>query len=311
MGSIYIYSPSGAVRDRAGFRRGVRRLEKLGHAVTVDPDALTRHMRFAGTGDTRLAAVARAAASGCDIALISRGGYGLTPLLPRLPYDALAQAVRRGTRFVGLSDFTALQLALLKETGAITWAGPALIESFGRLPGEGENCDDVPDPIMLDCFSDLCSGVGEGCGWRLPPDERRLFSGETLLTEDAVLWGGNLSVLTALIGTPWLPEIEGGVLFLEDVNEPPYRIERMLTQLLQAGILNRQRAVLLGQFTGFKLTPQDAGFNLKKVVARLRENLSVPLLTGLPFGHVPTKVLLPVGAKVHLSVRGGEALILW
>ena len=108
MAHIYVYSPSGAVRDRAAFRRGVQRLQRMGHQVEVDTAALARLQRFAGDDATRLAAIARAAASGADVALISRGGYGLTRLLPALPYKAIARAVERGTQFVGISDFTAL-----------------------------------------------------------------------------------------------------------------------------------------------------------------------------------------------------------
>ncbi len=106
MAHIYIYSPSGAVRDKAAFRRGVKRLQARGQEVEIDADALSSHQRFAGDDDTRLAAIARAAASGAQVALISRGGYGLTRLLPRLPFAELQQAVERGTQFVGLSDFT-------------------------------------------------------------------------------------------------------------------------------------------------------------------------------------------------------------
>ena len=113
MSHIYIYSPSSAVRDKAAFRRGVKRLSQLGHEVEVDEAALRGHQRFAGDDATRLAAIGRAAACGADIAMISRGGYGLTRLLPDLPYKKLAKAIEAGTQFVGLSDFTALQLGLL------------------------------------------------------------------------------------------------------------------------------------------------------------------------------------------------------
>ena len=119
---IYIFSPSSAVRDKAAFRRGVQRLKALGYQVEVDPAALASSMRFAGDDDTRLAAIERACASGADVALISRGGYGLTRILPRINYKAVARAVDRGTRFVGLSDFTAFQNAVLARTGAVTWA---------------------------------------------------------------------------------------------------------------------------------------------------------------------------------------------
>jgi muramoyltetrapeptide carboxypeptidase len=297
MAHIYLYSPAGAVRDKAAFRRGVKRLHALGHEVEIDESALASFQRFAGDDATRLAAIGRAAASGADLAMICRGGYGLTRLLPQLPYKALAKASRR-TQFVGLSDFTALQCALLAKTGTLTWAGPALLDDFG---GEAP-CDD----IMLACLDDMLTGRGEGTGWQLPKPEAA-----QLQLSGATLWGGNLSVLSTLVGTPYLPEIKKGILFIEDVNEHPYRVERMLSQLLHAGVLARQKAIVFGQFSNYRLVPHDKGFKLASVVAWLRTQVKTPVLTGLPFGHVPTKVLLPVGARCDLLVQGREALILW
>ncbi|MFN3612744.1 LD-carboxypeptidase, partial [Tepidimonas sp.] len=260
MPSLYIYSPSGAVRDRAAFRRAVRRLQAAGYGVTVDPAALARHQRFAGDDDERLAAIERAAASGADVALTTRGGYGLTRLLPHLPYDAIDAAARRGMAWVGLSDFTAFGLAVLAQRGTATWAGPAVMEDWAV---------DALDDITVACFDDLAQGVGEGAGWRLPSSDLRahpeLAAGWRV--QGAMLWGGNLSILAGLVGTPYLPSVDGGLLFLEDVGEHPYRIERMLTQLLLAGVLGRQKAILLGAFNRFALTPHDRGFRLETVVA--------------------------------------------
>lgn len=297
---IYVYSPSGAVRDKLAIRRAVKRLQQMGHEVELDPDASSRSARFAGDDATRLAAIHRAAASGADVAMMTRGGYGLTRLLPEIRYKALARAIERGTRFIGMSDFTALQMALLARTGAMTWAGPLLGADLG--------VKEEPDEIMLACLHDVFSGDGEGTGWRLPRESEGVLPREL---HDAPLWGGNLAVLCSLVGTPWLPQIDRGVLFLEDVGEHPYRIERMLTQLLHAGVLARQRAVLLGQFTGYRRVPGDGGFSMATVVAWLRSRTKVPVLTGLPFGHVATKVALPVGARVSLSVQGREAFIVW
>ena len=304
MAHIYIYSPSGAVRDKAAFKRGVARLKRLGHDVEIDTDALASHTRFAGDDATRLNAIHRAAASGAEVALITRGGYGLTRILPDIKYKQVAKAIAKGTQFVGLSDFTAFQNALLAQTGAISWAGPALLEDFGT---------EQPDDIMEACFGDLVSGQGEGAGWRLSATcstanaKRR----PGVWADDAVLWGGNLSVLVSLIGTPYLPAIENGILFIEDVAEHPYRVERMLTQLLHAGVLAKQKAVVLGQFTNYKLVPHDKGFKLQTVVDWLRTQIKTPVLTDLPFGHVQTKVCLPVGQPVSLVVEDRDALLLW
>lgn len=310
---IYIYSPSGAVRDKAAFKRGVVRLQAMGHDVEVDEAALTSHQRFAGDDETRLAAIHRAAASKADVALISRGGYGLTRILPGIHYKKIAKAIDQGMLFVGISDFTAFQSAVLARTGAITWAGPALCEGFGvggkpdLADGHGNGEANAPDDIMEACFDDLLLGQGEGAGWR----QHRDISSILMNVSNAKLWGGNLSILSSLLGTPYFPDVKGGILFLEDVAEHPYRIERMLTQLLYAGVLARQKAIVLGQFTEFKLVSHDRGFKLQSVVDWLRGQIKVPVLTNLPYGHVATKVLLPVGASVDLTVEGRDALLFW
>jgi muramoyltetrapeptide carboxypeptidase len=307
------------VRDRLAFKRGLKRLQALGHEVEVDPDALASFQRFAGDDATRLAAIGRAAASGADVALTTRGGYGLTRILPQLPLKAIDRAVRKGTRFVGFSDFTVVQLAAMAKFGTTTWAGPALCEGFGaadagdRADGHGGRVGSGPDEIMLNCFDDLVSGAGEGTGWRLPKADLTALGKRTgVLAQGATLWGGNLAMVTSLLGTPWFPDVPGGILFLEDVGEHPYRIERMLLQLLHAGVLARQKAIVLGRFTEFQIGPHDKGFGMAQVVHGLRAALKkVPVLTGLPFGHVPTKVLLPVGAPVDLLAEGNDALVLW
>lgn len=311
---IYIYSPSSAVRDKAAFKRGIKRLTTLGYEVEIDKDALSSHERFAGNDETRIAAIGRAAASGADVALVSRGGYGLSRILPNIDYDTVAKAIARGTKFVGFSDFTAFQMALLAKTGATTWAGPALGEDFGAAAGA--------DDIMEACFNDLITGQGEGSGWRLPKTAIGSIAvnstptngsavNETYNINDAVLWGGNLSMLASLVGTPYLPIVRNGVLFIEDVGEHPYRVERMLAQLLQAGVLDQQKAIIFGQFSNYKLVPHDKGYKMASVIAWLQKQVSVKILIALPFGHVATKVVLPVGMPVTLAVEGRDAFLLW
>ncbi len=326
---IYIYSPSGAVRDKAAFRRGVARLKVLGHEVEVDEAALASHLRFAGDDATRLAAIHRAAASGADVAVVSRGGYGLTRILDGIAYKKIAKAIDKGMLFVGMSDFTAFQCAVLARTGGVTWAGPALCEGFGvggkpeALDGHGNGEKLLPDDIMEACFEDLLCGQGEGAGWR-QLRERSTIAATSIavhtieagantqfLIENSMIWGGNLSVLTSLLGTPYFPNIKKGILFLEDVGEHPYRIERMLTQLLHAGVLARQKAIVLGQFTEYKLAPHDRGYKFQSVVDWLRSQIRAPVLTNLPYGHVATKVCLPVGKTADLAVQGRDALLFW
>jgi muramoyltetrapeptide carboxypeptidase len=342
MSHIYVYSPSSRVIDKAAFKRGIKRLEFLGHEVEIDPDALTGHLRFAGDDATRIAAISRAAASGADVALTARGGYGISRILGGVDYKAIAKAINpskgQGTLFVGYSDFTALQCALLAKTGATSWAGPSVCGDFGQIVEK----DGSPDCIMEACFDDLLVGQGEGAGWRMPIEKSITASKNTanniaaqaintpakdVLTtkvaiqkesfniNNATLWGGNLTVLTSLVGTPYLPPAamdKTGILFIEDVAEHPYRIERNLTQLLHSGVLGKQKAIIFGQFTNYKLFPtSDKGFKLQSVVDWLRTQVKCPVLTGLPMGHVATKVTLPFGEKVTLAVDGRDALLVW
>ena len=334
MSHIYVYSPSSRVIDKAAFKRGIKRLEALGHEVEIDADALTGHLRFAGDDTTRIAAIHRAAASGADVALTSRGGYGISRILGGIDYKAIFKAINpskgQGTLFVGYSDFTALQCALLAKTGAASWSGPSVCGDFGQIVEK----DGSPDCIMEACFDDLVVGQGEGAGWRMPVEKPQItiktiaaqaintpataintFKKNDFTVQNAVLWGGNLTVLTSLVGTPYLPAAatdKSGILFIEDVAEHPYRIERNLTQLLHAGVLGKQKAIIFGQFTNYKLFQQaDKGYKLQSVADWLRTQVKCPVLTGLPMGHVPTKVMLPFGAKVTLAVEGRDALLVW
>jgi muramoyltetrapeptide carboxypeptidase len=299
MTTTVLFSPSGVVTQGARLKRAVKALDALGFETSIDVAALARHQRFAGTDELRLAALHRVAQAAPSVAMATRGGYGLTRLLDGVDWSLLSRSVERGTRWVGHSDFTALQLGLLAHGGTPSWAGPMAADDFGRSAAEG-GVDDVTSA----CFAEAMSGELEAVGFRTEPG----FDG---LGVRGRLWGGNLTVLSSLLDTPHWPRIRGGVLFLEDVGEHPYRVERMLLQLHQAGVLKTQKAVLLGAFTAWRKSPLDRGYTLKSAIARLRSVCTVPLLTGLPFGHVPTKVSLPVGAKVQLVVQGRDVLMAW
>ncbi|RDH97664.1 muramoyltetrapeptide carboxypeptidase [Caldimonas thermodepolymerans] len=292
---MVLYAPAGVVAQATPVRRAARRLAAHGLEVRIDEAALAKHQRFAGDDETRLAAIHRVARSGASIAMAIRGGYGLTRLLDRIDYPLLQRSVEQGMRWVGHSDCTVLQLALLAHGKCTTWAGPMAAYDFG-----GESVDEVTEA----CFLEAMRGELEAVGFRTEAG----FDGLEL---KGTLWGGNLTMLTSLLGTPHLPRVRGGILFLEDVNEHPYRIERCLLQLHQAGVLEAQKAVVLGRFTEFRKSPLDRGYGLKSVVDHLRSVTSVPVLTGLPFGHVATKVTLPVGARVRLVVQGRDVLVAW
>jgi len=299
MSSLILYTPSGVLAQAQPLKRAAKRLTALGFDVSIDEAALAKHQRFSGDDDTRLAALHRVAEAAPSVALATRGGYGLTRLLDRIDWALMARSVERGTRWVGLSDVTALQLALLAHTKQTSWAGPIACDDFGRAEADGG-----VDEITRDCFLEAMDGSLEAIGFRTE-------AGLDGVEARGTLWGGNLAVLCSLLGTPHFPKIKGGILFLEDVNEHPYRVERMLLQLWQAGVLDAQKAVILGSFSGWKKSPLDRGYSMKSCVQALRERVRVPVLTGLPFGHVPTKVCLPVGAKAEMMVEGRDVIVAW
>jgi len=293
--ALTLFTPAGVLASAAPLRLAEKRLEALGFEVTIDESALARHKRFAGDDDTRLAALHRIATRAPSIALATRGGYGLTRLLDRIDWKLLARSVEQGTRWVGYSDLTVLQLGLLAHTRAPSWAGPLAMDDFGRAQ---------VDDVTAACFVEAMSGELEAVGFRTEAG----FDG---LDAKGTLWGGNLAMVCSMLGTPHLPRVKGGILFLEDVNEHPYRVERCLLQLQQAGVIDAQKAVLLGTFTAYTTSPLDRGYTLKTAVQALRQRTKTPVLTGLPFGHVPTHVTLPVGRRVQLLVDERNVLIGW
>lgn len=305
---LTVFTPSGVFRDGAQLRRAVKHLKGLGFDAGLDEGALRRQQRFSGSDEDRLETFHRVADSGVAIALASRGGYGVTRLLDQLDWQRLAASVERGTRWVGMSDLTPIQLGLLAHARGcgVSWHGPLAGEDFGRSAEQG-GVDDITEA----CFVEAMQGELEAIGFRESGAARGTQPHDGLEAE-GLLWGGNLSMVCSLLGTPHWPKIKGGILFLEEVNEHPYRLERLLLQLQQAGVLDAQKAVLIGDCGGWKPSPLDAGYKLKDAIAAVQSRTKTPLLQGLPFGHVPrTKVCLPIGAKAQLLVQGREVLVAW
>jgi muramoyltetrapeptide carboxypeptidase len=282
---LALVAPSGCLPDTATADAAAQFFARRGWQVQAGESCFARATRFAGPDELRLHDLQQYAADPhVDIVIAARGGYGLSRLLDRIDYETIHRA---GRIIVGLSDFTAFNLAYLARAGGVSFQGPTA----------GDFAVARPDPFTVEHFF---AAISE-------PEHRLEFDGDGPDCDvKGVLWGGNLALVTALVGTPYLPRLRGGVLFLEDVNEPAYRIERMLYQLLHAGVLARCRAVLLGDFSPVPAQPNDNGFDLAQAISQLRAQSGVPILTGLPFGHVPRKLTLPVGAKAALRARCGR-----
>jgi muramoyltetrapeptide carboxypeptidase len=287
---IGVYAPAGFATAPEAVARAVARLQSAGHRVVVDPTATARWQRFSATDDERLAGLWRMAEDpNIDLVVAVRGGYGWTRLLDRIDFVRLA-AKRK--RWLGYSDFTAFQLAALARAGMVSFAGPMAAYDFGA---------ETVSAYTLD----HCWGLLGGAQYRVEVP----LQGPAPFACDGVLWGGTLALVAHLVGTPYLPPIDGGILFLEDVGEHPYRVERMLYQLHYAGVLGRQAAVLFGSFNGYAPSANDDGYDFAAMIAHGRERFGVPIFTGLPFGHCPDKLTLPVGGRCALTVVDGRARI--
>ncbi|EBR0434414.1 TPA: muramoyltetrapeptide carboxypeptidase [Salmonella enterica] len=286
MSLFHLIAPSGYCINQQAALRGVQRLTDAGHQVENDEVIRRRYQRFAGTDAERLADVNSLASltSPDTIVMPVRGGYGASRLLDRIDWQALASRQQRDPLLIcGHSDFTAIQAGLLAQANVITFSGPMLAANFGAETLNTFTEQHFWLALRKAQFTVEWQGDGPQCDVQ------------------GTLWGGNLAMLISLIGTPWMPTIDKGILVLEDVNEHPFRVERMLLQLEYAGILNRQSAIVLGSFSGAAPNEYDAGYSLESVYAFLRSRLSVPLITGLDFGHEQRTVTLPIGANATLK----------
>ncbi|WYV65283.1 muramoyltetrapeptide carboxypeptidase [Salmonella enterica subsp. enterica serovar Infantis] len=296
MSLFHLIAPSGYCINQQAALRGVQRLTDAGHQVENDEVIRRRYQRFAGTDSERLADVNSLASltSPDTIVMPVRGGYGASRLLDRIDWQALASRQQCDPLLIcGHSDFTAIQAGLLAQANVITFSRPMLAANFGAETLNTFTEQHFWLALRKAQFTVEWQGDGPQCDVQ------------------GTLWGGNLAMLISLIGTPWMPTIDKGILVLEDVNEHPFRVERMLLQLEYAGILNRQSAIVLGSFSGAAPNEYDAGYSLESVYAFLRSRLSVPLITGLDFGHEQRTVTLPIGANATLkNTRQGTQLTL-
>lgn len=302
MNSIYLIAPSGASYDDQSPLNGIAWLENQGIRIQNAECVKRVFQRFSGNDAQRLQELNHLAnLDPQTIVMAMRGGYGIHRLLPEIDWQAIAQAIQKGLQVCGHSDFTTFELALLAKTGAITLSGPMLNYDFGRLTDDGQSI--APDDFMWKHFVNAVQSRKLDCSIQA---QQSYLGKSSAGRVQGMLWGGNLTVLASLIGTPYLPsakQTQGGILFLEDVNEHPYRIERTMMQLLDAGILGNQAAVLLGGFSAYRLFDNDKGYNLEHAVASIRERLpdNIPILTNLPFGHQANKLTLPIGATANLE----------
>lgn len=297
---VGLIAPASYVESAERLARIEETVRSMGLVPRLAPNLMQRDGYLAGPDRERAAAVNAMYADPQVRALWSvGGGWGCQRILPLLDYGLIAAHPKL---LIGSSDVTALHLALAARTRCPTIHGPNAAHSWGEGPrasfralvfdGGAPTAANPPNPDPL---------------LPNPWPIRTLRPGKAR----GRLLGGNLSVLTALVGTPWLPSFAGAILFLEDTNEAEYRIDRMLVQLAQAGVLRQVAGVVFGQCTNCRNpAPGYAGFTIDQVIAQHLTPLGVPAFQGAQIGHIAAQISLPVGAPVEIDADAGTIRVL-
>lgn len=285
-GTIGLIAPSGCISDLPILDNGIARLESRGWRVKQGANIRKAWKYFSATDAERVAELhAMAADPEVDVVMAVRGGYGFSRILDRIDYAALAAS---GKVFVGFSDFTALNLALLARANYQSMSGPMARVDFG---------DGDVDTLMEAHFWPLLTDATHST----PAIACDHPHGTQVIQGTA--WGTNLTLVANMAGTPYMPAFDNGILFLEEIGEEPYHVDRCLYQLKQAGVLDRQAAIILGTFNGYDKNDEAAKrFTMEDVTESLRELVSCPVLTGYPFGHAAEKISVPVGGRAVLRL---------
>lgn len=297
---VALVKPAGFVADDFDLQLTIEAITAMGLVPVPGPHWKDRFGYLAGTDRDRAADLNAAFADDSISAILAvRGGWGSARILPLLDW----KAIRANPKLlVGFSDITALHLAIQARGGFPTIHGPNAGSSWSRF--------------SYGAFRDLVFDGKLPLYRNLPGDDDRLVQrkGRTRTIRpgkaEGRLLGGNLTVLAHLIGTPWLPSFQGAILFLEDVDEAEYRIDRMLTQLGQAGILRGLAGVVFGQCTDCNAKGGGSGFTLGDVLRQHLEPLGIPAYSGAMFGHVDDQFSLPVGCRAEIDADAGTIRLL-
>ncbi len=295
---VALLAPAGPLSERDDLARGVELCRALGFVPVPGDGALARHGYLAGTDDTRLADLNGAIRDpAIDAIWCLRGGYGVTRILHRVDMDAFG---RRPIPVIGFSDITALLIGLHRATGVVTFHGP-----MSRSPLTAFSHEHLERVLLHSAPGGKLGRTASPTGVLVPQTPRivTIRGG----TAEGPLVGGNLSILLALAGTPHFPDLDGAVLFAEDVGEDLYRVDRLFAQLRMLGALDRLAGVIVGQFTELRRGAGDGGaLGLDEVLATYLEPLGIPAACGFPIGHVEDQWTLPIGVRARLDASAGE-----
>jgi muramoyltetrapeptide carboxypeptidase len=296
---IGIVAPSSPQRDDERLKKGISYFESLGYRVTCGEHLWKRYGYLAGSDEERAEDLNRMLRDP-EVRMIvaGRGGYGVTRILDRLDY----RAARRDPKIVaGFSDLTALNCALLAKAG--------LVSSSGAMPGVDFWKDDENDAFAEESFWRAVTSA-KPLGTIRQPEESPIVGLRKGVAEGWLL-AGNLTLLAAITGTPYLPKPEGALLLVEEIGEEAYRVDRLLSQLYNAKILSKVSALAFGAFTDTKPTRVSVEpLPIEDVFAEYVRRAAVPAIGGLLYGHIPTKLTLPLGVHARLDGTRGTLKLL-
>ncbi len=298
---IALVAPAGPLLDRDDLQRAIELCRALGHEPVLGAHAARRYGYLAGADDQRVADLNAALADDrVDAVWCIRGGYGVTRILHRVDADALA---RRPKAVIGFSDITALLNALTRATGVVTFHGPT-----ARQPMTGFSRRHFERVLGSNAPAGRLEQLTPPADVLVPrvPRVATIVRGRA----EGRLVGGNLTLLQCLVGTSWQPDLEGALLFLEDVGEDLYRVDRALSHLRLAGLLDRLAGVIVGQFADMKRATADGGLGFDEVLASYFEPIRVPTAMGFPIGHVDDQWTMPIGVRAGLDADAGEVELL-
>ncbi len=289
---IGVVAPASYPEDREKVRRSIANLEKLGYSVKTEVDKY-QPMGYLAEGDEVRAADLNRMISDPEISHVFclRGGYGSQRLLGLVDF---ASAGKSRKVLIGYSDITVLQLALHRKAG---WASIS-----GSMPAV-EWADNDPRSTDPELWNLIDSGSWDSLdlGGNSLPDN----TGEA----EGVILGGNLSCIVRMIGTPYLPDLSGAILFVEDVGEPPYRVDAMFSQLVDSGIFADLAGLIIGQFTDDADRPGKPTLSISEVIAHYTRSLNIPIVIDANYGHIHPKIPLPIGVNVRLAVTNSGATL--
>ena len=287
---IGIISPASAPTDNKLIENGVSYIEGLGYKTILGKNVDKLRGYLAGTDEERVEDIHQMFGDKKVKAIFClRGGYGAFRLLDKIDYKLIQKNPKI---FVGFSEITALQMAFLHRANLITFAGPMVVSNFSY---------EISSYTEDNFWRTITSTSKPG---RIQIIANQQFSKNNVGETSGQLIGGNLSVFSALIGTEYLPELKNKILFLEEIDEPPYKIDRMFNQLKLNNMFKKLKGIILGSFSGcIEQDKNKKSLTLEEVWNDYFDIIKIPVIHSFPQGHIKDMVTFPLGIKVKMNVN--------